>query len=143
MNIVRARRIAGFGQASSSDFPMYYDPGLITAEETPGTGPVFTDPSITYGPGSGAPPISYAPAPAVPQPPSPPAPAVGPQQTGFTFPAGTVAALYPQGVPSPAPRVNVPATGIFASSMGGIPMIAWLAIIGVGVLVLSGGGRRR
>lgn len=69
------------------------------------TAPVFTDPGITYGAGSGAPPISYKGPPTA----APSANAL----PGFTFPTGTIQSLYPQGVPSAAPRVKTP--GYFAS----------------------------
>lgn len=134
MNIVRNRRLSGFGQAdiadspifqdiqtpqtldtSVSDFPMYNDPGLITAENV------------------SAAQASQAAAAPVPKPPS-----------SFTFNLPAISST--PSMLSPAPRVNIPLTttqGFLASSLGGIPTIAWLGIALIGVLALSGGGRRR
>jgi len=91
------------------------------------TPPDYTDPNITFGPGSGAP--DYAPAPSVgvPRPPT--------SLPGFTFPANTVSSLYPAGTlpPGPSPRVNVPlapsSVGMFLSNKSlitGVPN--WLVL---------------
>lgn len=68
----------------------------------------------------------------------------GPYGTTDPTAAGTMAPTV--GVPSPAPRVNIPtntASGFLSSSLGGIPMVAILGIGIVAVLALSGGGGRR
>jgi hypothetical protein len=141
MNIVRAQRRGqlGFGQ---------YDPSTgIVADLQLGpqdTAPNYNDPNIIL-PGTAldvwTPTSATIP---VPQ----PGPGVTLQPpVGFTLPTGTIQSLYPQGVPSPAPRVNIPlstASGFLSSSVAGIPMIAVLGIGLVGLLALSGGkgGRR-
>jgi hypothetical protein len=94
-------------------------------------------------------------APSVPQPSSSPQPApttrspilatFGPY--GTTDPtAGGYLTAPGVAVPSPAPRVNIPLStpsGLLASSLGGIPMLAIAGIGIVALLALSGGGGRR
>lgn len=143
MNIVRAKRLGQFpGEGIASDltlgpqdagvtdnFPMYNDPGLLLAEQ-----------------GIQAP----APAVTVPQPPgagtgSPIYATFGPY--GTTDPTAASAQIPAPGSISPAPHVTIPTntvTGFMASSLAGIPMVAWLGIGLVGILALSSsGGRRR
>jgi hypothetical protein len=141
MNIVRSTRLGQFpGEGIASDitlgpqdttdnFPMYYDPGLLIAEQ-------------------GAPPSAPAPAVSVPQPPSGflPADAGGWGSVGTTYAPATAQTPAP-GAISPAPHVTIPTStvsGFMSSSLAGIPMVAWLGIGLVGILALSsGGGRRR
>jgi len=138
MNIVRRARLGQFpGEGIASDitlgpsqqttdtFPMYYDPGLLLAEQ-----------------GVQAP----APAVSVPQPSSSPVYATfGPY--GTLDPTAATAQVPAPGSISPAPHVTIPTntvTGFMASSLAGIPMVAWLGIGLVGILALSSsGGRRR
>ena len=138
MNIVRAKPLGQFDpstgiaadltlgpQDTTDNFPMYYDPGLLLAEQ-------------------GAPSAAPAPAVSVPKPLSSSSPVYatfGPY--GTTDPTAVAA---PAAVPSPAPRVNVPVTSplsFLSSGVSGIPTIAWLGIGLVAVLALAGGGRRR
>ena len=140
MNIVRRGRLGQFpGEGIASDivlgpqdtgtdtFPMYYDPGLLIAEQ-------------------GAPPSAPAPAVSVPQPASSPVYATfGPY--GTLDPTAATAQIPAPGSISPAPHVTIPmntVSGFMASSLAGIPMVAWLGIGLVGILALSSsGGRRR
>jgi hypothetical protein len=140
MNIVRRGRLGQFpGEGIASDivlgpqdtgtdtFPMYYDPGLLIAEQ-------------------GAPPSAPAPAVSVPQPTSSPVYATfGPY--GTLDPTAATAQIPAPGSISPAPHVTIPlntVSGFMASSLAGIPMVAWLGIGLVGILALSSsGGRRR
>jgi hypothetical protein len=143
MNIVRARRLGQFpGEGIASDitlgpqqtdttdtFPMYYDPGLLIAEQgAPAPAPSTTVPQPP-GAGTGSP--IYA--------------TFGP--IGTLDPTAASAQIPAPGSISPAPRVNIPTntvSGFMASSLAGIPMVAWLGIGLVGILALSGGkGRRR
>jgi hypothetical protein len=133
MNIVRARSRM-LGQDVAFPFPI---------DTT--TGPDYTDPNITYGPGSGATPSDsgYVPFPfpldtpsaSVPKPPSSSLP-------GFTFPAGTVQQLYPQGL-SPAPRIpsSPSSTPFFDRSSLGVRNVVWLAL-GVGMFFMAGFNKR-
>jgi hypothetical protein len=140
MNIVRATRLGQFPsegiasditlgpQDSIDNFPMYYDPGLLIAEQ-------------------GAP--APAPATTVPQPGDTgflPADAGGWGSVGTTYKPATATTPTP-GAISPAPRVNIPTNtfrGFMSSSLAGIPMAAWLGIGLVGIVALSGGkGKRR
>jgi len=140
MNIVRRKPLGQFpGEGIASDitlgpqdtstdtFPMYYDPGLIIAEQ-------------------GAPPSAPAPAVTVPQPSGSPVYATfGPY--GTLDPTAATAQIPAPGSISPAPHVTIPmntVSGFLSSSLAGIPMVAWLGIGLVGILALSGsGGRRR
>jgi hypothetical protein len=137
MNIVRRKPLGQFpGEGIASDitlgpqdtgtdtFPMYYDPGLVIAEQ-----------------GVQAP----APAVSVPQPSGSPVYATfGPY--GTTDPTAATAQIPAPGSISPAPHVTIPTntvTGLMSASFGGIPMLGWLGIA-IGVLALSSsGGRRR
>jgi hypothetical protein len=138
MNIVRRKPLGQFpGEGIASDivlgpqdtgtdtFPMYYDPGLLLAEQ-----------------GVQAP----APAVSVPQPTGSPIYATfGPY--GTTDPTAATAQIPAPGSISPAPHVTIPlntVSGFMSSSLAGIPMVAWLGIGLVGILALSSsGGRRR
>jgi hypothetical protein len=140
MNIVRRGRLGQFpGEGIASDivlgpqdtgtdtFPMYYDPGLIIAEQ-------------------GAPPSAPAPAVSVPQASGSPVYATfGPY--GTLDPTAATAQIPAPGSISPAPHVTIPmntVSGFLSSSLAGIPMVAWVGIGLVGILALSGsGGRRR
>lgn len=138
------------------------DPGMMADLVYPPSdsipSPVFTDPNITYGPGSGAPGAG----PSVP---------FGPQPTPETIAInqlvaagymrdpnlpGTTTAVSPQGLPpGPAPRVNVPLStksfGQFftgSTLLAGIPNWAVLSGVLIGTSIVAGmlgggGGRRR
>jgi len=138
MNIVRRGRLGQFpGEGIASDimlgpqetgtdtFPMYYDPGLLIAEQ-------------------GAPPSAPAPAVSVPQPTGSPVYATfGPY--GTLDPTAATAQIPAPGSISPAPHVTIPmntVSGFMASSLAGIPMVAWLGI-GLVLAFSSSGGRRR
>jgi hypothetical protein len=147
MNIVRSRPLGQFPgegiasdltlgpqQAPADNFPMYYDPGLLIAEQgAPPAAPSPPAPSVTVpqppGAGSGSP--IYA--------------TFGPIGTLDTTAASAIGPA--PGAISPAPHVTIPlstASGFLSSSLAGIPMVAWLGIGLVGILALSsGGGRRR
>jgi hypothetical protein len=142
MNIVRRKPLGQFpGEGIASDitlgpqdtgtdtFPMYYDPGLIIAEQ-------------------GAPPSAPAPAVSVPQPSGSPTYATfGPYGTLDPTAVPATAQIPAPGSISPAPHVTIPmntVSGFLSSSLAGIPMVAWLGIGLVGILALSSsGGRRR
>lgn len=148
MNVVRARHIGQFPtegiasditlgpqdtstiQSGADNFPMYYDPGLILAEQgiqTPAPAPVPQPPDTTGQTG------------------------FLPWQMNITPVIGASAQPPAPGSISPAPRVNVPTSAQFFGPYGGplnktvlgFPVGVWLAI-GMGVLVLAApSGRRR
>jgi len=148
MNIVRRGRLGQFpGEGIASDimlgpqetgtdtFPMYYDPGLLIAEQ-------------------GAPPSAPAPAVSVPQPTGSPVYATfGPY--GTLDPTAATAQIPAPGSISPAPKVNLPQSslasilnphGIFGSPMCGpggtdptsfICTVNPLWVVGIGGLLLT------
>jgi hypothetical protein len=142
MNIVRRGRLGQFpGEGIAADitlgpqdtgtdtFPMYYDPGLLLAEQ-----------------GAQAP----APAVSVPQPSGSPVYATfGPY--GTLDPTAATAQIPAPGSISPAPHVAIPTTDQFFGPYGGLlnktflgfPAGIWLAVGGLVLVLSSGGGRRR
>jgi hypothetical protein len=140
MNIVRRKPLGQFpGEGIASDivlgpqdtgtdtFPMYYDPGLIIAEQ-------------------GAPPSAPAPAVSVPQPTSSPTYATfGPYGTLDPTAVPATAQIPAPGSISPAPKVNVPSTVasfLNRASIGGVKNDVWLAL-GIGMFFMFSVTKRR
>lgn len=148
MNIVRAKRLGQFpGEGIAADltlgpqsampdvttdnFPMYYDPGLVLAEQGIQSPAPSASTTVPQPPGAGTGSPIYA--------------TFGP--IGTLDPTAASAQIPAPGSISPAPRVNIPTntvSGFMAASLAGIPMVAWLGIGLVGILALSSSsGRRR
>jgi hypothetical protein len=141
MNIVRAKsRLGQFpGEGIASDitlgpqdtstptdnFPMYYDPGLLIAEQgAPAPAPSATVPKPSSGD------TGFL-----------PADAGGWGTEGTTYKPATSSPPAP-GQISPAPHVpSAPSRP--SSILSSVPTVAWLGIGVVAVLALAGGGRRR
>jgi len=150
MNIVRAQRgqLYGLGQAIDPSTGIIADIQLgpedspiITAE--PDYGSTSTTGFSDYGASSVPQPSSPSPSPA-PKTGSPILATFGPY--GTTDPTAAGYLTTPGAALSPAPRVNIPLStpsGLLASSVAGIPMIAILGVGIIGLLALSGGGGKR